>query len=108
GYDAGAELSPSLTRAAAEYSLDLSGLSPKPLDRGRESLERFHVIVCLSREARAKLEQVPYSTALLVWDLPRLSVAPTDEVDPGVRQLCTHLNAEIHDLMVTLRGEDAS
>jgi phosphate transport system protein len=108
GYEPGAEASPALARAAAEFSLDISGLTPRPLDKGRETLERYHVIVCLTREARHKLEEVPYSTAVVVWELPRLSVAPTDEVDPGVRLLCTQLNSEIHDLMVTLRGEDAS
>jgi phosphate transport system protein len=108
GYDAGAEVSPALARAAADYSLDVSGLSPKPLDRGRDTLERFHVIVCLSQEARKKLDHVPYSAIVLVWELPRVSIAPTDEIDPGVRLLCTQLNAEIHDLIVTLRGDDAN
>jgi protein-tyrosine-phosphatase len=108
GYEAGAELSPALAQAADELSLDLSGLAPKPLDRGRETLERFHVIVCLGAEARAKLTELPYASVPLVWEVPRLSAAPADDISTSVRSLCQHLSAEISDLLVTLRGDGAN
>lgn len=108
GFEAGAELSPALTQAAEEFSLDLSGLAPKPLDRGRESLERFHVIVCLGAEARAKLTELPYSAVPIVWEVPRLSSAPGEGLDTSVRALCQHLSLEIRDLLVTLRGDGAN
>lgn len=107
GYDAGAELSPALAQAADEFSLDLSGLAPKPLDRGREALERYHVIVCLGKEARAKMSEIPYGAVPLVWEVPRLSVAPNADLNASVRALSQHLSAEINDLLVTLRGDGA-
>jgi phosphate transport system protein len=108
GYDAGAELSPALAQAADEFSLDLSGLAPKPLDRGREALERYHVIVCLGAEARAKVTELPYASVPLVWEVPRLSVAPAETLKASVNDLCHHLSAEISDLLVTLRGDGAN
>jgi len=108
GYDAGAELSPALAQAADEFSLDLSGLAPKPLDRGREALQRYHVIVCLGAEARSKLKELPYSSVPLVWEVPRLSMLPTENQNASVRELCHHLSLEIRDLLVTLRGDGAN
>jgi protein-tyrosine-phosphatase len=108
GYEAGAGLSPALLRAAEQYSLDVTGLAPTPLEKGREALERYHVVVCLSEEARRKLDKIPYSTVVLVWDLPSLSVAPSAEVDAGIRVLSAQLSSEIHDLMEILRGDDAN
>jgi phosphate transport system protein len=108
GYAAGEALSPALEQLAGELGLDLTGMTPAPLDSGREALEQYHVIVCISSEARAKIKEVPFATAILVWELPRLSQLPTQAVKPQLHEFSQFLAAQIRELMVTLRGEGAS
>jgi len=108
GFQAGAQLAPELESLADKLALDLTGLSPTPLESDRESLEEYHVIVCLSPDARRHIPEVPYSTVLLEWELPRLSdprVAPT--LEGRLREITNRLTAQIRELMVTMRGEEA-
>lgn len=108
GFQAGDALAPELEAVAESLSLDISGLAPKPLRADRETLEQYHVVVCLTQDASRHIPEIPYATVLLEWDLPRLS-------DPGVgatldarlREIVKRLGAEIRDLMVTMRGEEA-
>jgi hypothetical protein len=108
GFQAGDQLAPELEALADDYSLDLSGLTPTPLKSDREALEKYHVVVCLTPDASRHIPHVPYATALLEWELPRLS-------DPGVgstldtrlREITQRLSSDIRDLMVTMRGEEA-
>ncbi len=108
GYQAGEQLAPELMELADELSLDVSNLVPTPLETGREILESYHVIVGLTPEASRHISEVPYATVLLEWDLPRLSDGNANTpVVSRLREIQKRLNAEIRDLMVTLRGEEA-
>ena len=108
GFQAGDQLAGELETLAEEYSLDLSGLAPKPLDASREELEKYHVIVCLTPDASKHIPEVPYATALLEWELPRLSdIANGDSLDTRLREVLKGLSAHIRDLMETMRGEEA-
>jgi hypothetical protein len=51
---------------------------------------------------------VPYATVLLHWELPRLADAAGADLGAGLRRVADHLSSEIRDLMVTMRGEEAS
>lgn len=107
GYQAGNALAPELKQIAAEMALDLSSLTPTSLDASIESLQKFHVIVCLSEDARRKIPAVPFATVVLVWELPPWSEGPSEELPLRLKDLGHFLSSEIRDLMVTMRGEDA-
>src|SRR5688572_5354769 len=108
GFQAGSELAPELEGIAERLSLDTTGLGPTPLKADRETLERYHVIVCLTPEASRHIVDVPYATVLLEWDLPKLSdAAPGDTLDARLAEIAKRLGSGIRDLMVTMRGEDA-
>jgi len=51
---------------------------------------------------------VPYATVLLEWDLPRLYDPDAgDSLDVRLAEVAKRLGAEIRELMVTMRGEEA-
>ena len=109
GFQAGENLARELVALADELSLDLEGLAPSKLSQAREYLSQFHVIVGLVPDVRLRLQEVPYATAFLQWQLPRLADAGETEPAGGrLRELSQQLSNEIHDLMVTMRGEGAS
>ncbi len=108
GFQPGSHHAPELESLAAEFGLDLSETEPSPFKTSREALERYHVVVCLTQEAARQIPEVPYTTVLLEWELPRLSdpnVGST--VEARLREIKHRLSAEIRNLMVTLRGEEA-
>lgn len=108
GYQAGDELAPELENIADKLSLDTSGLAPTQLKTDRETLEQFHVIVCLTPEASRHIPDVPYATVLLEWDLPKLSAPDAgDSLDARLAEIAQRLGTEIQELMVTMRGEEA-
>jgi phosphate transport system protein len=108
GFSAGDALAPEMEALATELSLDVDGVHPTPLDASRESLEKYHVIVCLTPDAEKHIPKIPYASALLTWKLPRLSEPGSESnVDARLRELRKHLVSEIRDLMVLLRGDSA-
>jgi phosphate transport system protein len=108
GFQAGDQVAPELESLAEEFSLDLAGLGPSPLNTDREFLEKYHVIVCLSPDASRHIREVPYATVLLEWELPRLSDGSAGAtLDARLREIVERLSGEIRDLMVTMRGEEA-
>lgn len=103
GWQAGETLAPELTTLGEELGLELTG--PRRLVATRDALAPYHVIVCLHEAARAQLREIPFSTAVIDWDLPRLA----DARDPreGLRDLTRSLGHQITELVTTLRGEGA-
>jgi len=109
GYQAGEKLAPELEQLADSIALDLDDVAPSQLPTDHDELDRYHVIVGLNPKVREHIVVLPYTTVYLEWKLPLLG----NGVDEGtvteqLRDLSVQLNAEIHDLMVTMRGEDAS
>src|SRR5690606_3605260 len=108
GEQAGDELAPELENLADKRSLDTSRHAPTQLKTDRETLEQFHVIVCLTPEASRHIPDVPYATVLLEWDLPKLSAPDAgDSLDARLAEIAQRLGTEIQELMVTMRGEEA-
>jgi protein-tyrosine-phosphatase len=107
GYQVANALAPELLALAKELSLDVSG--PDPLPTSVDDLERYHVIVGLVPDVRRHLSALPYSTALLEWEAPRLADAASGaDLPEKLRELSRELSNQIYELMTTLRGEDAS
>lgn len=108
GFQAGDALAPELEGFADKLSLDITGLGPTQLKADREALEQYHVIVCLTPEACRHIPDVPYATVLLEWDLPKLSSPDAGgTLDTRLADIAKRLGAEIRELMVTMRGEEA-
>ncbi len=107
GYQPGDALDPALLSLANELALEVPG--PQPLPAQLQDLEQFHVIVGLTPGVRRELPAVPYSTAFLQWEVPRLADASSGaDLPEKLRELSRELSNRIHDLMTTMRGEDAS
>lgn len=108
GYQAGERLAPELVALAHELSLDLEGIAPATLALDRDVLGRYDVVVSLGASARRRLTQVPYATVVLDWDVPKLAGVSGEAMPARLRELSRYLSNEIHDLVVTLRGEGAN
>jgi len=108
GWNAGDELSPELTEFADSRGLDLTGVTAAALENEREALEHFHVIVCLTTDAARHIPEVPYATILLEWDLPKLADAGDESIPARLDAISKELSSHIRELMVTMRGEEAS
>lgn len=104
GYQPADKLAPELLKLTEELGIDIGDLTPTKLDE--KALSQYHVIVWLNGDPMQHITEVPYETVLLRWELPKLAGA--DNVTKRLREISQALSAEIHDLMVTMRGEDAS
>ena len=58
------------------YEVDAA--APKNVERLRDDLADYHVVVGLSPEARDRLGEVPFHTAFLVWKAPEEAEASLD------------------------------
>ena len=89
------------------HGLDISKARPKPYDMTPAELNRFHVIVSLKEPVRSYIERIPFQTTALRWELP--SVPEGYECsNEDYENIHRELSVLIKDLMLLLRGEDAS
>lgn len=103
GHAPARSLAPALEVVAERLGLDLAKFGPTALDASRDSLERYHVVVCLTPDAAAHLPVVPYATTVLVWN-----PGPPDVADEaGLEAAAKVLSGEIRELMTTMRGAEA-
>lgn len=81
-------------------------IHPLTLDLLPEELEQVHVIVSLEGPITNYLQEIPFHTIDLEWDLPR---APSDDEDRGKRweEIFQTLTQKIRKLMEALRGKEA-
>jgi phosphate transport system protein len=110
GFQAGDRLAPELEQIAESLALDLGDITPSELPTEHDALDRYHVIVGLNPKVRDHIPVLPYTTVYVEWKVPLLANggAEAATLTEQLRDLSVQLNAEIHDLMVTMRGEDAS
>jgi len=103
GHTPGEALAPQLEVLASQLGLDLGGVRPTKLDASREALKDYHVVVCLTPGAEARIPVVPYATALLTWN-----PSPKGESEGvGLEAIAKVLTSEIRELMTTMRGTEA-
>ena len=75
GVKPGDALSEELLSLAEELGLDSGDAAPTLLDNGIEALSKYHVVVWLNGDASKHIPRMPYETALLTWELPKLADA---------------------------------
>jgi phosphate transport system protein len=105
GYQPADALADDLLSLAMDMGLDVGGIAPTDLKA--KNLSKFHVVVWLNGNPGKHIDKMPYQTVLVAWDLPKLADAKDGDVRTQVREIANALSAEIRDLMVTMRGEDA-
>jgi len=107
GYAPGEALAPELVSLADQLGLELSELGPRKLSIKSDALGGYHVIVLLSKHCRRHLGDVPFHTACLEWGLPPVSDEDGNPSPRALTDISQQLSAEIRDLLVILRGDDA-
>ncbi|MGB5390142.1 MAG: phosphate signaling complex protein PhoU [Thermoanaerobaculia bacterium] len=99
---------------AAEVFMDARGLdgdtlTPKKLDQSLEQLADYHVIVALGKETLEKIEETPFHTVVLKWDIqPIPSDLDAERSTALMEEDFQSLQHAIRELMETLRGKGAS
>lgn len=87
----------------------VAGRPPKGLDHTFEELAGFHVIVGLSPDALSRLEEIPFHTVPLEWEVgPIPGDLGAERATAALEQAFQTLKNSIRGLMETLRGEEAS
>ena len=107
GREPAAALSSGLPDFMDSHGLDISKARPKPLDMTPAELHRFHVIVSLKDPVASYMENIPFQTTALNWELSSVPEACACS-EEDYESIHRELSVRIKDLMMLLRGEDAS
>lgn len=108
---AGGEPAQSLASGLSDFmdshGMDASKLKPKAFDMTATELNRFNVIVSLNGPATSYLDRIPFQTTALNWQLASVPEDCTCS-EQDYENIHRELSVLIKDLMLLLRGEDAS
>ena len=105
GWEPASALSPSMREFMDAHGFPLLNAHPKPVAAHHDELAEYHVIVDLAGDARERLDELPFNTVLLEWDLEEVDGEDTSvEV---LEDLHSRISYEVRDLMEALRGEGA-
>jgi phosphate transport system protein len=98
-------LSADMAEFMNRHGYDFSGLHPQALDLSPNDLEELHVIVSLRGPVSDYIEEIPFHTVDIEWDLPDPSVGGVEKKD--WEEIYQHLLVNTRQLMETLRGKEA-
>lgn len=108
GWEPGEEVDPALVEFMEGKGLSLELALPSSLPETVHELNDYHVVVSLWDDVRDRLPPAGDGTVFLKWDIGTCSTAfGSADSEEQLDELHRRLAAEIEDLMVTLRGEDA-
>jgi protein-tyrosine-phosphatase len=94
---------PELLTFLGARGLDASPVSPKRFDKLPFELSEYHVIVSLQGPIGDYIEQVPFHTATLEWDVGEAGSGGRWDYEAAHRAVSVHLR----QLMEQLRGPEA-
>ena len=77
--------------------------TPRLFEADRDALSGYHVVVGLDEGAREQIEELPYHTVFVLWDLGPDNTANED----GLTAMYRSVAEEVSRLMQALRGSDA-
>ena len=103
GIEPANSMNPDMVKFMQNRSFDLTALKPAKLDKRRESLSEFHVIVGLNQPVKPAVGDIPFRTSALNWDD---IVVPQDDDSEAWETLYKTLAYQIRELIVLLRGEE--
>ena len=102
----GAALHPGLSRFMEEHGLNSGSHKPQSLESHSTDLQRYGVIVSLQGPVESYLDQQPFRTVFLDWDVGE----PPTEQDPSrasevFAEMYREITVRVSDLMEILSGE---
>ena len=108
GRQPAADLNPAMVDFLENHGINLAvSAKPSPVDMTPLQLTTQHVIVSLQGPVKSYLDQIPFHTTPLEWDV---GPAPESGDAAGVQrleELYRDMAVQIRDLMEILRGEEA-
>jgi hypothetical protein len=92
-----------------EHGSDLTAVTPRALDLTHRELSDLHVIVSLDGPVSRYLDEVPFHSVAMEWDLPEIAPgSPDEEALPALESAYREIAVQMRDLMHLLRGEGAT
>ncbi len=89
------------------HGIDVATSRPKVLDLSPQELTQYHVIVSLQGPVKSYVDEVPFHTAALEWDVGSLSADLSEEQSQQrFEELYREIALQVRDLIETLRGEE--
>lgn len=108
GWDPADRLLPTLEVFLQANGLDGEDLAPRGFEYTTEELADFHVIVAMDQDVAAQIEQIPFHTVLLEWNIPPVPAdLDADRATAWLDETSQELKDKLQELMGLLRGEDA-
>ncbi len=108
GWNPGSKLDPAFVEFMDERGYDLRNRKPKRLEPLDDEHRHYHVIVSLDGTARPHLDEVPFRTAMLEWDVgPIPSDLQVNGAKAQMEEVYRRIVHEVRNLMDLLRGPDA-
>ena len=89
-----------------ERGYDLSGVAPKPFSETPGELEDYHVIVSLQGPVTDYVEEIPFHTVTLEWNLGDAPCA-CGQGEAGLEAAFREISLQVRDLLERLHGEGA-
>ena len=109
GWSPGERVLSALEVLMNEKGLDGGDLTPRRSTLSVDELGRFHVVVTLGEGSSNQVEEIPFHTALLEWDVePIPHDLDAERANALLEAGFAELKSNIRELMETLRGEEAS
>ena len=96
-------LDPAMVEYMAARGIDVKGVKPHLLDKGPLELAEFHVVVSLQGPVGNYLQDIPFHTATLEWDVAQ----SPDDSSLDYEAVYRALSVEVRQLMERLRGPEA-
>ncbi|WP_291994586.1 PhoU domain-containing protein [Candidatus Accumulibacter sp. ACC003] len=105
GRQAGA-LAPDVVRLLQDAGVDLDRHEPRALNLSLRDLADFHVIVSLQGPVKSYVENIPFHTAALEWDVGGAVAAdlPDEQRRARYEAMTREIAVQVSNLMSTLRG----
>jgi phosphate transport system protein len=92
-----------------KHGFDTADLEPADLGKMRDEVDDFHVVVSLEGDGRPHLQEVPFHTVLLQWEVGPPPEGLDQERALGLlEEAYKRISVNVRELMETLRGEEAS
>jgi len=98
-------LDPGFKEFMDNRGFDVGSLRPSGLPPTHEQLATYQIIISLQGDARPHLEELPFHTVLLEWDV---GAADRSADETALEEMRKALAARMQELMERLRGEGAS
>jgi len=86
-----------------ELGIDLGSHQPQAMPAHHQELATYQIIVSLQGPVRSYVEQIPFHTVALEWEVGR-----PDGAQPDLRTLGREIAMRVSNLMSVLRGEEGS